>query len=104
MPHKSLSTHSRHPTSLSTSPSIVARWEDLEYEVNLVRSGYQSTYALVMNSKRLDKLAQAAITEAGRLDSIEAPQQALDAKTKAEAERRVVLERARQVNQPNFRP
>ena len=40
---------------------VLARWEDPEYSYNLVRTGDQSSFAMVLYSKRLDALAQTAI-------------------------------------------
>lgn len=54
--------------------SVLARWENSEYSYNLIRTGDQASFALVLSSKRLDTLAQAAIAEARRLDDLEAPQ------------------------------
>ena len=53
--------------------NVIARWEDGQYSLNLIRSSYGSTFSLVIFSKRLDALAQAAVTEAVRLDKEEAP-------------------------------
>ena len=84
--------------------NVLARWEDPEYSYNLVRTGDQSSFAMVLYSKRLDALAQAAIVEAVRLDAQEAPQRELE-KQKDQAERdRLVREKARSENKPNFRP
>jgi hypothetical protein len=83
---------------------VLARWEDSGYSYNLVRTGDQASFAMVLYSKRLDVLAQAAIVEAARLDAKEAPQRELE-KQKDQAEAaRLVLEKARSVNKPNFRP
>jgi len=83
---------------------VLARWEDSEYSYNLVRTGDQSSFAIVLYSKRLDVLAQAAIVEAARLDVKEAPQREIEKqKDQAETER-LVLEKARSENKPNFRP
>ena len=83
---------------------VLARWEDSQYSYNLVRSGYGDSFAMVMYSKRLDALAAAAIAEAARLDAAEAPERAIEAKRKQQDDDRLVLEKARSVNAPNFRP
>ena len=83
---------------------VLARWEDSQYSYNLVRSGYGDSFAMIMYSKRLDALAAAAIAEAARLDATEAPVRAMEAKRKQQEEDRLVLEKARLVNAPNFRP
>ena len=83
---------------------VIARWQDSQYSFNLVRSGYGDSFALVMYSKRLDALAAAAITEAARLDATEAPERAIESSRKQEQDQRLSLEKARQVNVPNFKP
>lgn len=84
--------------------TVLARWEDPEYSYNLVRTGNRSSFAMVLYSKRLDALAQAAIAEAVRLDVQEAPQRELAKQEKLAEDGRLVLEKARSVNKPNFRP
>jgi hypothetical protein len=83
---------------------ILARWEDSQHAYNLVKTGDRSSYALVLYSKRLDALAQAAIVEAVRLDTQEAPQREADRLRVRGVEDRLVLDQARSVNKPNFRP
>ena len=53
---------------------VIARWEDSHYSYNLYRSSNQPTFGMLIFSKRLDTLAQAAIVEAIRLDDQEVPQ------------------------------
>jgi len=84
--------------------AVLARWEDSEYSYNLVLNGDRSTYSLVLYSKRMDALAQAAIIDAVRLEAQEAPQRDLDRQKKRDADELVSLEKARSVNKPNFRP
>jgi hypothetical protein len=83
---------------------VLARWEDSQYAYNLVVTGDQSSFAMILYSKRLEALAQAAIVEAARLDTVEQPQRELDQKIKLAEDERLVLEKARSVNKPNFRP
>lgn len=83
---------------------VIARWEDSQYAYNLVRTGDRFSFAMVLYSKRLDALAQAAIIEAVRLDTHEAPQRELQKQKNRDDEERLVLEKARSVNKPNFRP
>jgi hypothetical protein len=52
---------------------VIARWEDSQYSYNLYRSSNQPVFGMLIFSKRLDTLAQAAIVEAMRLDNQEAP-------------------------------
>jgi hypothetical protein len=84
--------------------SVLARWENSEYSYSLIRTGDQTSLALILTSTRVDALAQAAIAEACRLDALEAPQRAIDLQKKQEAEDRRALDEARSANLPNFRP
>ena len=83
---------------------VLARWEDAEYSVNLVRFSHEPTFTLVALSKRLDALARAAVIEAVRLDAQEAPQREIELQKKQEEEHRVQQEKARLANKPGFRP
>jgi hypothetical protein len=84
--------------------SVIARWEDAEYSYNLVRSGDRSSFAMVLYSKRLDALAQAAIVQAVEIETQEAPQRELDKQKKRDDDERLALEKARSANKLNFRP
>jgi len=94
---------SYHSNYGETAP-VVARWEDAAYSYNLVRTGDRSSFAMVLYSKRVDALAQASSVEAVRLDAQEAPQRELDKQKKVEEDEHAVLEKARSLNKPNFRP
>jgi hypothetical protein len=83
---------------------VIARWEDTEYSYNLVESGDRSSFALILYSKRLQTLAEAAIVEAVLLDAQQAARREVELPQKKEEESRVLLKRARSVNKPNFRP
>jgi len=83
---------------------LIARWEDSDYSCNLVRTADRSSFAMILYSKRLDALAQAASVEAVRLDDLEAPQRQIAQQAKQAEEDRAVLDSARSVNKPNFRP
>jgi hypothetical protein len=87
---------------------VVARWQDEQYSFHLIRSSYGPSYGpsfkLIGVLKRLDAPAQAAISEAKRLDEREAPQRdAARAASEQEAQK-AVLEKARLANIPRFRP
>src|SRR5258706_1351448 len=78
---------------------VIARWEDSQYSVNLVRSRFLNSFALVMFSKRLDAQANAAI-ESMKLEGQEDPQKEIDRQKKETDD----LEAARQKNRKIFRP
>jgi hypothetical protein len=83
---------------------VLARWENREYAISLVRFSHQPNFTLAAVSKRLDPLARAAVIEAVRLDTQEAPQRAIELQKKQEEENRVQQEKARLANKPGFRP
>lgn len=87
-----------------TSALVIARWEDPDYEYNLLQIGRTSSFALVLTDKTVDWLARNAILEAERLDVIEAPLRALELQKGQEREERIRLEELRTMNQKNFRP
>ncbi len=86
------------------SENVIARWEDSLYSFNLFRSSYQPTFGMLVISKRLDSLAQAAIVEAIRLDQQEAPQREIERQKRQNEEKRAEQEKARLVNKVAFRP
>jgi hypothetical protein len=83
---------------------IIARWEDSQYSFDLFQPSYQSTFGMVMYSKRLDALARAAIVESVRLDKQEAPQREIERQKKKDEENRAIQEKARRANKAPFRP
>lgn len=91
-------------SNYAETAKVLARWQDAEHAYDLVRTGDRSSFALVLYAKRQDALAQAAIREASRLDSLDAPGRALEAEKKRAEDERRALEVSRTVNKPNFRP
>ena len=83
-----------------STEKVIARWEDSQYSINLVRSRFLNSFALAMFSKRLDGEAEAAIAEAVELERQKAPQTEV-ARMKKDADN---LEAARQKNRKMFRP
>jgi hypothetical protein len=57
---------------------VIARWEDSQYSINLVRSRFLNSFALVMFSKRLDAQAEAAIAKSLKMEGQEEPQKEID--------------------------
>jgi hypothetical protein len=79
---------------------VIARWEDSQYSINLVRSRFLNSFALVMFSKRLDAQSEAAIAKSLKLEGQEDSQKEIDRQKKKAAD----LEAARQKNRKIFRP
>jgi len=86
------------------SEKVIARWEDPQYSFNLFRSSYQPTFGMLVFSKQLDALAQAAIVEAIRLDEQEAPQRELERQKKEDGDSRAEQDKVRLVNKTALRP
>jgi hypothetical protein len=59
---------------------------------------------MLIFSKRLELLAQAAMVEAGRLDEQEAPQREMDRQRKQDKDKRIAGQKVRPANKANFRP
>jgi hypothetical protein len=88
----------------SQDEQVIARWEDSRYSYNLFRSSYRSTPGMLILSKRLELIAQAAIVEANRLDAQEAPQREVDLKRKQAEENHTAGQKVRPANKANFLP
>jgi hypothetical protein len=88
----------------SQDEKLIARWEDSQYSFNLFRSSYQSVPGMLIFSKRLELLAQAAMVEASRLDEQEAPQREMDRQKKKDEDKRIAGQKIRPANKASFRP
>lgn len=84
--------------------TVLARWETPEYVYNLVRTGDRTSFALILSLKQMETLARAAMMEAERLDALEAPQRILNLQKQQEEDSRLLKDKARITNKPNFRP
>jgi hypothetical protein len=83
---------------------ILAGWADSEHSIDLFQSPYQTVFGLVVRSRPMDLLAQAAMAEGARLDAQEAPQREIDRQQKSTDDKRVRAATARQSNKQTFRP
>jgi hypothetical protein len=85
--------------------TVVAQWEDAASVLTLTRDTYSpQQFQLVLISKTLNQRARAAIKEAVRLDTKEAPQRERDLRTKEVADARAAGQKARVVNKAAFKP
>jgi hypothetical protein len=82
------------------SAKIIASWEDPQYSIDLVRSGFTDDFGLVIYSKRANADAELAIAEGIKTEEQERP------KREAERQKRESddLEAARQKNRKIFHP
>jgi hypothetical protein len=65
-----------------STQKVIARWEDSQYSINLVRSRVLKSFALVMFSKRLNAQAEAAIAKSLNVDGPEDLQKGIDRQNK----------------------
>jgi hypothetical protein len=83
---------------------IIAQWQNPQYRFELLRYSYGPTFKLVGVSKKLEAPAQAAVTEAKRLDDQEAPQRDAARLASEAGAAKAKSDNARLVNKPKFRP
>jgi len=95
---------SSKPLSPSVSSALVARWEQGDVAVVLLRNAFTDGFQLVVTSKRLDNLARVASAEAIKLDAVAAPALELARRQKDADNARDVKEKARVTNKGTFRP
>ena len=88
----------------NNSEKVIARWEDTQSSVSLFRSSSQPRFGILILSKRVDALAQAAIVKAIRLDEQEAPRREVARQKKEGEGTRAAQEKARPTNKADFRP
>ena len=86
------------------SEKVIARWEDSQYSVNLFRSSYLATPGMLVLSKRVELLAQTALTESSRLDAQEAPQREIDRQRQQDMDKLAAEQKVRPANKASFRP
>jgi hypothetical protein len=92
------------PADTAAESTVVAQWEDAASVVTLTRGTYSPQVRLVLSSKTLSPLARAAIKEALRLDTLEAPGRQRDQRNKEVADARAASQKARVVNKAAFKP
>jgi len=83
-----------------STEKVIARWEDSQYSINLVRSTFLNSFALFMFSKRLDAQVEAALAKSIKLEGQEESREEMDRQKKETDD----LEAARQKNRKIFRP
>jgi hypothetical protein len=86
--------------SYRATEKVIARWEDSQYSLNLIRPSISNTFAIVMFDKRLDAQAGVSIAESIQLEEQAAPQKEA-ARVKKEMDD---LEAERQKNIKTLRP
>lgn len=83
---------------------LVARWEDDEYSVTLLRVPDSSAFRMIVTSTRLGSLAQTAGAGAVRLDSHEPPQRDVPRRMHDVEDAQAAQQKARLINKAAFKP
>jgi hypothetical protein len=83
---------------------VLARWQDEEYSMSLIRSSQQPNFGLIIISRTMDRLGQKAIAQGEHLDVLAAPQIERDRLVKEAEDERAKQEKAKLVNKPAFKP
>jgi hypothetical protein len=83
---------------------VLARWQNAESTLTLVRGTYEAEFQLILTSTRLGTQARNAIREAVRLDAIEAPRREADLRKKDANDATAARDQKRTANKAAFRP
>jgi len=94
----------RGTLALPADSILLARWENPDTLVSLVRNRYALEVQLVVLSKTLNTRALSAIAESVRLDGIEAPMRAAAQREKEVGDASAARDKTRTTNKAAFRP
>ena len=83
---------------------VLARWENAESLLTLVRGAYAPEFQLILMSKPLSTRARSAIRQAVRLDAIEAPRRQAEQRKKDASDAAAARDKTRTTNKAAFRP
>jgi hypothetical protein len=100
------------PARTRTSPpvegfpdsTVVARWENADSLLTLIRGSYTPEFQLILVSKSLSGRARSAVREAVRLDAIEAPRREAELRKKEAGDANAARDKTRIANKAAFRP
>jgi hypothetical protein len=100
----SATTRASPPPEAFPNGIVLARWENAEAVLTLVRGPYAPEFQLILISKALSTRAQGAIREAIRLDAIDAPRREAEQRKKDASDARDARDKTRETNKAAFRP
>ena len=83
---------------------VLARWENTEAVLTLVRGAYAPEFQLILTSTSLGTRARSAIREAIRLDAVEAPRREAAQRKKDASDASAARDKTRVTNKEAFRP
>ena len=100
----SAKTRTSPPAEAFPDSIVLARWENAESRLTLLRGSYTSEFQLILVSKPLSARARNAVREAIRVDAIEAPRREAEQRKKEAGDASAAREKTRIVNKAAFRP
>jgi hypothetical protein len=100
----SAKTRTSPPAEAFLDSIVLARWENAESLLTLLRGSYTPEFQLILVSKPLSARARNAVREAIRLDAIEAPRREAEQRKKEAADASAARDKTRIINKAAFRP
>jgi hypothetical protein len=97
-------TRASAPAEAFPDSIVLARWENAESSLTLVRGSYTPEFQLILVSKPLSTRARSAVREATRLDAIEAPRREAAQRKKEAGDASAARDKTRIANKAAFRP
>lgn len=97
-------TRTSPPAEAFPDSIVVARWENAESLLTLIRGSYTPEFQLILISKPLSARARSAVREAIRLDAIEAPRREAEQRKKEAGDATAARDKTRIINKAAFRP
>jgi hypothetical protein len=97
-------TRTSAPAEAFPDSIVVARWENADSLLTLIRGSYTPEFQLILVSKSLSARARTAVREAVRLDAIEAPRREAAQRKKEAGEASAARDKTRIANKAAFRP
>jgi hypothetical protein len=100
----SAKTRTSAPAEAFPDSIVLARWENAESLLTLLRGSYTPEFQLILVSKPLNARARNAVREAIRLDTIEAPRREAEQRKKEAGDASAARDKTRIINKAAFRP
>jgi hypothetical protein len=100
----SAKTRTSPPAKAFPNSIVLARWENAESLLTLLRGSYTPEFQLILVSKPLSARARNAVREAIRLDAIEAPRREAEQRKKEAGDASAARDKTRIANKAAFRP
>ena len=97
-------TRTSTPAEAFPDSIVLARWENADSSLTLVRGSYTPEFQLILVSKPLSTRARSAVREAIRLDAIEAPRREAEQRKKEAGDASAARDKTRIANKAAFRP